>query len=142
MKKLAIFAAIKLCALAAAIASAHSAQAAELTVQVEGQASGRIYLGLYHDEQSWVQMSRDVRGDIGEFNGSYSTTFKDLAPGKYAVAVYIDENGNGAFDRNPAGMPLEKYGVSRDAKGNMGPPLFQDAAIDLNDAVTTTITLR
>ena len=47
-----------------------------------------------------------------------------LPPGTYAVAVYHDENGDGAFDRSIVGAPKEGYGFSNDAPANMGLPDF------------------
>ena len=43
---------------------------------------------------------------------------------------------------NPVGLPIERYGFSRDARGMMGPPKFADAAVDLQADTTITITLK
>ena len=40
--------------------------------------------------------------------------FDDLAPARYAVAVYHDVNGNGRLDTVPPGLPTEPYGFSND----------------------------
>jgi uncharacterized protein (DUF2141 family) len=57
--------------------------------------------------------------------------FDGIAPGKYAVMVFHDENDNGQFDKTANGMPREGYGFSRNAHGNYGPPTFESAQIDL-----------
>jgi uncharacterized protein (DUF2141 family) len=59
---------------------------------------------------------------------SSSCFFDNLAPGTYAVAVMHDENGNGKLDKNFIGMPTEGFGASRDARGTMGPPKWDDAS--------------
>lgn len=58
-------------------------------------------------------------------------TFDGVKPGLYAAMLYHDENGNGEFDRSPNGMPLEGYAFSRNAKGNYGPPTFEQAAFEV-----------
>lgn len=61
-------------------------------------------------------------------NGSAVCEFADIAPGRYAVSVFHDENSNGKMDTNFIGMPKEGVGSSNDAKGLMGPPKFDAAA--------------
>jgi uncharacterized protein (DUF2141 family) len=58
---------------------------------------------------------------------SASCVFDNLQPGSYALAVMHDENGNGKLDKNFIGMPTEGFGASRDARGTMGPPKWDDA---------------
>jgi uncharacterized protein (DUF2141 family) len=57
---------------------------------------------------------------------------KDLPYGEYAVSVHHDEDGDGEVGSNWLGIPNEGLGASRDAKGNFGPPSFDDAKIKLN----------
>jgi uncharacterized protein (DUF2141 family) len=61
-------------------------------------------------------------------NGSAVCEFSGVAPGRYAVSVFHDENGNGKLDTNFIGIPKEGVGASNDAKGHMGPPKFDAAA--------------
>ena len=63
--------------------------------------------------------------------GTASFRFDDLEPGRYAVAVFHDENANDAVDTNWLGIPREGLGVSNDAKSFMGPPRFDDAAVEV-----------
>ena len=58
-------------------------------------------------------------------------TFKNVAPGQYAIALLHDENDNGKADRVLGMMPKEGFGFSRDAKVRMGPPKFDDAVFEL-----------
>jgi uncharacterized protein (DUF2141 family) len=119
-----------------------SSMAADLTVQVMGQSKGTIYIALYDREEAWKtvrdprQVSRDSYAD------NFTKTFKDLPPGRYAIRLFVDENDNGKLDRNPLGIPVEPYGFSRDATGMMGPPTFDDAAIDMAGDATLAIHLR
>lgn len=63
--------------------------------------------------------------------GAVTFTFTGVKPGRYAIALLHDENGNGKADRVLGMMPKEGFGFSRDAKVRMGPPSFADAAIDI-----------
>lgn len=56
--------------------------------------------------------------------------FTNLKPGRYAIALLHDENGNGKVDKTLM-LPREGFGFSRDAKIRMGPPSFENAAFDL-----------
>jgi len=49
-----------------------------------------------------------------------------LPAGKYAVSVYLEENGNRKLDKNWLGIPTEPVGASRNPKGALGPPRFED----------------
>ena len=69
--------------------------------------------------------------------------FKDVEPGRYAVALLHDENENGKPDRVLGMMPKEGFGFSRDAKVKMGPPKFEDAVFDFTgEAHALTIRMR
>ncbi len=72
-----------------------------------------------------------VRTIIAARKGRVTAAFHDLPPGKYAIAVFHDENGNGALDSNLFGIPTEGYGFSGKVKGFMGPPSFDGASIDV-----------
>lgn len=54
-----------------------------------------------------------------------------VPPGRYAVSVYQDVDGNGRLTFGLLGGPVEPWGYSRDAKAVMGPARFEDAAVDV-----------
>ena len=69
--------------------------------------------------------------------------FRGVGPGRYAVALLHDENGNGKADRAMSMIPREGFGFSRDAKVSMGPPRFDDAAFSVKGSgARMTITMR
>ena len=70
-------------------------------------------------------------------------SFKNIAPGRYAIALLHDENNNGKADRALMMMPTEGFGFSRDAKVRMGPPKFEEAAFDvIGSPISQTIKMR
>lgn len=69
--------------------------------------------------------------------------FTGVTPGRYAIALLHDENDNGKADRALGMMPKEGYGFSRDAKVRMGPPKFEEAAIEIgSSSVSQSIRMR
>ena len=59
---------------------------------------------------------------------------KDVPAGRYAVAVYHDENANGDLDTNVLGSPTEGFGFANDASAFFGPPDFDAAAVAVGSA--------
>ena len=107
------------------------AQAGELTVVVSGvtKAEGQVMVALFNDPAGFPR-GKVLNGQMTPAKpGQVEVVFKDLAPGSYAVSAYQDLNGNQRLDANMVGMPTEPFGFSRDAKGQFGPPKFDDAAI-------------
>ena len=54
--------------------------------------------------------------------------------------MLIDNVADGPYGQlssNMMGLPIEPYGLSRDARGNFGSPAFSDAALDVPEAGLT-----
>jgi uncharacterized protein (DUF2141 family) len=133
--------------LAAAVATfslAASAHAIDLTVEVLNARSTQGTVGalLFSSPTGWLKFDQSVNARQEPAAPKVTLVFRNLAPGRYALSAMHDENGNGKLDTNPAGMPTERYGFSRDAVGNMGPPGFDAAVMDLQADTTLTVTLR
>lgn len=65
-----------------------------------------------------------------------------IPPGRYAVTVYQDVNGNHKLDSGFLGIPKEPVGVSNNPKARFGPPRFDESAFDMGDSdKTISITL-
>jgi uncharacterized protein (DUF2141 family) len=60
-----------------------------------------------------------------------------LAPGRYAIKVFHDIDGDGQMGVNPFGMPTEPFAFSNDAKGEMGPASWAAAAFDVKAGANT-----
>jgi len=113
-----------------------AAQAADLELTIAGarSAEGRVMVALFNDAEGFGKMleAKRVAAAILPIDGATARlTISGLAPGRYAISVIHDQNGNGKLDTNMVGLPTEGYGFSRDARGAMGPPSFEAAAFDL-----------
>jgi uncharacterized protein (DUF2141 family) len=129
---------------AALVASTAIANAFELRVEVLNPKSdkGLVLGAAYSSQATWLQGGQAAQVAMEPVKEKSVLVYRNLPAGPYAVSIFHDENGNGKLDSNPAGIPIERYGFSRDARGRMGPPAFADAVVDVQADTTITINLR
>jgi uncharacterized protein (DUF2141 family) len=91
--------------------------------------AGQCMVAIYDDAESFQNVARAVlKQSVPIKDGSAKVEFADLSAGTYAIAAFLDANGNGVLDKNLLGVPTEAYGFSNNARGRLGPPPFQQAA--------------
>ena len=113
-------------------------QTHDITIRVTNlrSAEGVVLACMTQSEKSFpkcrgVQGAKSAR--VEAHSGSLTLTFHDVEPGRYAIALLHDENGNGKADRAMGMMPKEGFGFSRNAPVRMGPPSFEDAVFEMSD---------
>lgn len=128
-------------ALSLALCSAH---AFDLTVEVLNPKllQGSINAAVFGSAETWLQQPQALGAQRAPVADKTQLVFRGLPAGNYAVSLFHDENGNGQMDRNVIGLPLERYGFSRDARATMGAPTFADAAFELKADTSISITLK
>ena len=131
--------------IAAALASmvGTGALAGELAIDVHGVRSGdgRVYLAVHGPatRDTFPSGEAVVEGLRAPARaGTMRFVFQDLAPGRYALSAFHDENDNGELDTNLMGIPSEGYGFGNDASAAFGPPSFEAAAVDVDAASGVT----
>jgi uncharacterized protein (DUF2141 family) len=132
-------------ALGSLLLASSMARAVDLTVSVTGLRSqqGSVMLALYNSAETFPKANRSVQAQmIPASQAGGTASFRNLPAGRYALAVFHDENGNGKLDMNLLGMPTEAYGFSNDAFGNAAAPSFDKAALDLGGDAVIAIKLR
>ena len=77
-----------------------------------------------------------IRGNRGE------CVFGGVPAGDYAVTLFHDENGNGKFDSNFIGYPLEGYGFSNNAKAQFKAPSFDETKFHYNGTGTKQMSVQ
>ncbi len=106
-----------------------------LRVKVENIASakGAIHVGIYRDAVSFPKKKLAFAGkEVDVKNkGAMEIEIPGLAPGRYALAVFHDLNGNGKLDTNLVGVPTEPYAFSNGAVAKWSSPTFEEAAFEL-----------
>jgi uncharacterized protein (DUF2141 family) len=104
-----------------------AAEAATLTVKVEniGAKGGILRLSLY-DETSWSKEpdSPLASANVPAVAPETTVTLTDIKPGVYGVKAFQDANRNDKFDQGFLGIPLERFGFSRDARPFLSAPGF------------------
>jgi len=105
-----------------------------LSISVEGVATsdGKISVALYTDENNFLEFEGVYKFDSTQAQkGITQINMGSLPSGKYAVAIFHDENGNDVLDRNWLGIPKEKIGFSNAKMKTFGPPSFGECAFEL-----------
>jgi uncharacterized protein (DUF2141 family) len=130
-------------------------RAGELVVQIHGlePQRGEVQVELYAETER-LTFPYSERGVTAEVTvqaralqappGDALVAFGALAPGRYAVAVVDDANGNGDLDRNLLGIPTESYGFSNGVRPTLRAPTFDEAAVSVpaEGTTQTEITVR
>ena len=117
--------------------------AAELAIEVHGVRSsdGRVYLAVHGPatKDTFPSGEAVVEGLRAPARaGTVRFVAQDLAPGRYALSAFHDENDNGELDSNLLGTPSEGYGFGNDASAAFGPPRFEAAVVVVEAASAVT----
>lgn len=125
----------------ALFASTLPASAGELraTIRNVKPEQGRVMVGVYDTAESYARSRRFVGQMLPAAGAEVTAVFVGLPPGRYAIAVFQDLNGNESLDRSILGMPTEPYGFSRDAVVRFGPPDFEAMALEVGDGPAATV---
>ena len=137
-------------ALAAPLAlSAQPPQSAgvDVTVTVTNlrNEDGVVRACMTRDEDRFPRCQDSTQGYRAVVPAGEATTlrFHNVTPGTYAIALLHDENEDGRANRVLGMMPREGFGFSNDAPVSMGPPEFEDAAIEVGaTSLRQTIRMR
>lgn len=112
---------------------------ATVVVAIEGlrSARGRVMACLTTDARTFPDCDKDPAAhklSVAAGPGAV-LEFRGVAPGRYAISLFHDENGNGRLDKLMM-IPREGFGFSRDAPVRFGPPRFAAAAFEVPGAVS------
>lgn len=114
-----------------------SVKAADVTVTFTGIAStqGAVRAALHDGAEGFPRERKMVMGKFTAASSPNGVTlvFEGVAPGRYAITAFHDEDGDEALSTNLLGLPNEPFGFSNDARGSFGPPSFDDAAFEVAD---------
>lgn len=97
-------------------------------------------VGIPSDSGNIMLLIRNEVGDtvqreVVRANADSLTIDLNLPYGKYAIAVFHDENQNLKLDKSILGWPVEKYGFSNNARGVFGPPELNEQLITFNSSI-------
>jgi uncharacterized protein (DUF2141 family) len=108
----------------------------EVTIVIDNlrSALGQVRIALWAGPEGFTDADAAIV-ETGQpaRSGEVRFTIPGLAPGRYAVASYHDENGNGKFDQTWIGLPDEGLGFSNGAWIGFGAPAFDEAAVEISE---------
>ncbi|MEL6761261.1 MAG: DUF2141 domain-containing protein [Myxococcota bacterium] len=93
---------------------------------------GEVYCTLYRSAKGFPTEPQNSfkQSRVRVVKKKAQCRFPSVKPGRYAVAVWHDEDGDQELDSNWIGIPKEPVGASNDAEASFGPPSFDDAVFD------------
>jgi uncharacterized protein (DUF2141 family) len=105
-----------------------------ILVEIDGLRSnrGQIMACMTANPKTFPDCQKDPHSrhlTVPAINGE-TVQFKDVPQGRYAIALFHDENSNGRMDKMMM-LPREGFGFSRDAPLQFGPPHFGAAAFQV-----------
>lgn len=101
------------------------AQAADIRLKVEGTEAGMLYAQLHGAEaEGWDTPLRQTSGKPGLL------VLDDVPPGRYAIELFVDLDGNGELDVSPRGIPREPVGFSGNPRLKRSKPSLQDCVFE------------
>jgi uncharacterized protein (DUF2141 family) len=115
--------------------AASAATAADLTITVKDvrNSEGAVFIAVYDSDSTFMNPQHaKFTSRSSAVKGEVKFVFHNVPSGKYAVASFHDENGNGKLDKDAVGFPTEGVGFSNDAKVKTGPPGFVETAFDFD----------
>jgi len=117
---------------------------AVLTVEITNikNTRGVVQIGLYKRAENFPKPGKQYKMKRIKPKGkTLKYQFSGLKPGKYAVAIYHDENGDKVCNRNLIGVPTEAYAFSRNFRPSLSTPRFNQCYVSLKKARTISIKL-
>ncbi len=131
----------RLLPLPALLAAAMPSHAGTLTIQVENvrASKGRVHVDVC-PEGKFLKDGCPYSASAVARKGETAVVVSNVAPGRYAVQAYLDENSNDKLDFGMFGLPKEQFGFSRDPKG-LRRPTFEETVFTATGAAQS-ITLH
>jgi len=116
-----------------------------ITVTGIERPAGQLLAGAYADADGWLGPQPAHRLDVpvpATLAGGELAFEMRLPPGRWAISVFQDLDGNRRLDSNFLGIPTEASGSSNNPPARFGPPKFDAALVTVgNEPLALEITL-
>ena len=127
-------------------------QASELIINLSDQKkAGTLMLAIYNNAEAFEgSVVKEKRSEVGVFKGlelylepkDSMRLSIEIPDGEYAIAFFIDANGNKKLDKNFLGIPKEQFGFSNNAMGTLSAPSFEQAKFKVAGNTVQNIKLK
>lgn len=102
-----------------------------------------VRLAVYDSEEAFLENARAKHEAPIDATGLAILPLKDLEPGTYAFAAYLDENGDGKLNRGKIlGRPKEPVAFSNGIVPKLRKPRFDETKVDIAPGQVVVITLK
>ncbi len=96
--------------------------------------NGNICVALYNKSKGFLKFDTVFKSKKEKANtGITKLDLLDIPDGKYAIAIFHDENSNEKLDTNFIGIPKESLGFSYGKLKTFGAPDFEECAFTVNE---------
>ncbi len=123
-------------------------QAQTLTIEFEKirNNEGVLSVTIYENDENWL----DEEGDYLEYifpkekmtGNSLTVSIEVEKPGKYAVAVLDDEDGDEKMRHNFIGYPREGFGFSNNVHVWLSRPKYDECLLEIRNDTTIQISMQ
>lgn len=121
-------------------ANARSPGKLSVAVSNVRNSQGAVFIAVY-DRAHWLKPGQfQAHRRVRAHQGTVSVSFDGMEPGRYAIAVFHDENDNGRVDTNFLGLPAEGFGFSK--LSPFRKPAFEETSFDVDGHVRMGVRLR
>ena len=108
-----------------------------IKIQLEGLKDQKGLIGvMIFDQEEGFPTEKEKAIFSKEYpveGGTPIIRINDLPPGKYAISLIHDVNGNRDLDKNFLGVPVEPFGFSGNKSILFGLPKFEEAAFEVKE---------
>lgn len=96
---------------------------------------GTLYIAWYDKEINFKKQVDPVftQSLVIDEKEQVSVAFENIAAGRYAIAVLLDQDGNKKMSTNLLGIPREKYGFSNNVYPAFRAANWKEASFELTD---------
>ena len=108
----------------------------------KAEAGQAVRLAVYDSEDNFLEMAAVKHQGVLDGSGLAVVRFLGLAPGDYAFAAYLDENGDGRLNRGALGIPKEPIAFSNGVIPRLRRPAFSETKVDVAPGSVVVITLE
>jgi uncharacterized protein (DUF2141 family) len=117
-----------------------------IKVRVTGvsRKKGEVMLALFATPKGFpYETSFAIQKQKGHAaNGIIEVSFTDIEPGRYAIALFHDTNGDGKLNTNFMGIPKEGYGVSNNRYNTFSAPDFRESSFSHSQQTELAIQMK
>ncbi|MEM9495751.1 MAG: DUF2141 domain-containing protein [Pseudomonadota bacterium] len=114
---------------------------AAIQTRFDAEPGQSVRISVYASEQDFLDVAAMKHGALLDDTGLAIVTLRGLAPGEYAFAAYLDEDGDGKLDRSALGLPSEPFSFSNDVVPKLRRPTFDETKVSIEPGAVVVINL-